>query len=198
MNRYTTLNYLFGILALTACVETVPTPPENIEESKKLQSGATLFESFSDARLRQDQQRARDLEASIKTLPGVIDARIHLTTPEKSLFGQTRPQKSGAAVLLVRDNHQRPSVEEVRAFIVAAIPTLSPESVHVFPTQRVAPTKQATERIGPIEVTRQSAKMARLIIGGLLLLCVLASFGLIGAGIKLLRLNRAEKSPHKA
>ena len=180
-------------MSLLACGETSPSLPDDGEHSPALQSGGALFETFDDAKARQDQQRSRALETSIETLPGVVQARVHLTTPARSRFGKPDDAKSGAAVLVVRDNEKTPTTDTLKAFVLAAVPELGPESVQVFFTVQRAPPAPETVSIGPNEVTRASAGMARVILGALLSICLIASAGLIGAGLKLRRLRNSDK-----
>ncbi len=187
------LCFLFCAALPLACAETVPPSPAGLKSSPEQPSVASLFETAKDARDRRIRQRATALETSLESLPGVIEVRVHLTTPNCSPFGKTCVEKGGAAVLVVRDNQNTPTDKELKAFVLAAIPELTPTSVMVLSTQKAQSHPPKTVAIGPIEVTQTTATITRLILGGLLVLCLLASTGLISAGIKLRRLRHTGK-----
>ena len=187
MRRHASLVYLVGI-TLLSCAETVPTLPEQYD-GRISSSTHSIFDTFGDTRAHRDQQRAQSIEKSLETFPGIVDARIHLTIPIDSPFQSKHPE-SGAAVLVITNDSNRVTEQQVREFILAAVPELPPEAVRVFVYMQEPDAPPETTVIGPIEVVKESAFAAKMILGGLLMLCAFASVGLIIAGIKLMQLRK--------
>ena len=183
-----------GVLLLSspvvACSQSAPAPlqrHENGDDSVFI--GGGVFETAEDAKLRKDRIAAVEIGRSLESLSGVVRARVHLTTPSHSILTPQSTEESGAAVVLVRDNDTHPTEAEVRAFVAAAAPSLSSDSIKVFvSTETVAPPELV--RVGPIDVSEASALNARILLGALLGLCLVAAAGLILAGVKLRKMRK--------
>jgi len=172
-----------------ACANTEPAPPKQHRGSEDLRGGGGMFESAEDAKLRTDRLAGLEMARTLESLDGVVSARVHLTTPSPSSLTRRVEEKGGAAVVLVRDNPSKPSAVEVQALVAASFPSLSKETIKVFLADARVPAAR-TVLIGPIEVTERTAGAARVLFGGLLGLCLLASAGLIVAGLKLRKMRR--------
>ena len=184
------------MLFVVACTSLSPDASRSADKISPLEKvdeipGGGIFESAQDTKLRRDLMLSREIRRSIETLPGVVRARVHLTTVEPSLFAQKSQQDSQAAVIVVRDNGTEPSEQEIRSFVVAAVPKMTPASVRVFFTEEAKRTPD-TVFVGPIEVVVSSARRTRLILGVLLGLCLVSAGALIAAGIRLRMLKQRQ------
>ena len=182
------MSAVFWLVA--ACGDTAPPPPvvgASVDISENESGG--LFDTAEDAMRRRERALATELRHSIEILTGVVRARVHLTLPSSSILTKRGPEKSGAAVLVVRDNPTQPTREEILRFVRAARPELNPSSIAVFLTTEI-PAKPSTVFVGPVEVVASSETRARVMFAVLLGLSLIASAGLIVAGVKLRRVRR--------
>ncbi len=155
---------------------------------EELLSGS-LIPGHDDGKLLREHALAGELCETIREIPGVKAARVHLTLADRSLLSRDREVEATAAVL-VRTNGPAPSLDrQLVELACAAIEGLEPRNVKVIVTQDKVPVT-LTEFVGPIEVVSSSVSAARAIIGALLGACILLAIGLIFAGIKLRRWRR--------
>jgi type III secretion protein J len=138
---------------------------------------------------------AGDLERSLRSLEGVLSARVHLAVPARDgLNAEETPGKPSASVLVRHRGAVPPvAVGEVQRLVAGAVPGLSPEQVNVVlattPAGRASTPDLA--RFGPLTVTQGSAMALRALAAGIVLL----NLALL-AGILLLwsRLRRSEQA----
>jgi type III secretion protein J len=108
---------------------------------------------------------AGDLERSLRSLDGVLTARVHLAVPVKdSLEIDAEPEKPSASVLLRYRNVNPPiAAAEVQRLVAGAVTGLKPEQVNVVmtpsPAARLTPTDSV--RIGPLSVSRGAGSVLR-------------------------------------
>ncbi|MBW2278084.1 MAG: hypothetical protein JRF63_11355 [Deltaproteobacteria bacterium] len=155
---------------------------------EELLSGS-LIPSPDEERIKHEHALGGELARTLAELPGVTDARVHLSLADRSLLSRDREVESKAAIV-IRVNRQGdpPNADRVSAIAAAAVRGLAAEHVEVFFTEdAVEPVE--TVHVGPIEVAAESAATARAILGGLLGVCLLLAAGLIYAGIKIRRLR---------
>jgi type III secretion protein J len=136
---------------------------------------------------------AGDLERSLRSVDGVLSARVHLAVPVEDTLtpDETRPPPTASVLLRHRGATPPVSVQGVQQLVARAVPALAPEMVSVVATP-VPPAKRAPDRelarFGPITVTQGTSRALRLIVG----LVVALNLALIGALIALWsRLRRA-------
>lgn len=108
---------------------------------------------------------AGDLERSLRTVDGVLSARVHLAVPPKDLVpGVTEPGRSTASVL-VRHRGVTPPIAtgEVQQLVAGAVAGLAPDQVNVVlaTTPKARAAEREMLRFGPITVTRGSALTLR-------------------------------------
>ena len=155
---------------------------------EELLSGS-LIPGHDEDKLLREHALAGELCETIREIPFVAAARVHLTLADRSLLSRDRKAEATAAVL-VRTNGPAPSLDrQLVELACAAIEGLESRNVKVFVTQEKVPVTR-TEFVGPIEVASSSVSAARAIIGALLGACILLAAGLIFAGIKLRRRRR--------
>ncbi|MGC4091437.1 MAG: hypothetical protein QM756_26865 [Polyangiaceae bacterium] len=142
---------------------------------------------------------AGDLERSLRTLDGVLTARVHLAVPVKNaLESESTPEKPSASVLLRHRGSTPPiAAAEVQRLVAGAVSGLSADQVNVVmtpsPSARLALPDGV--KIGPISVSRGVGSVLRASA----LVVVLLNLLLI-AGIFYLwtRLRKSEDALHEA
>lgn len=102
-----------------------------LEQSKLLHSNAEVLPSSSagvlsskeDQRLRYERALSHEIEGTLASLAGVLQARVHLNLPELDpIFGQAlnKEFKSSASVLLVSDRDLTQTKEEIAQLVSGA------------------------------------------------------------------------------
>lgn len=153
-------------------------PREREDGFETLLEDSSLVPSASEERTRQTAAVSAELARSIERLPGVADARVHLSVPERGRFSDA-PSLAPRGSVLVR-HHPGASIDpdEVRALVCGAVSGLSRADVEVV-TVEVPPRPSATERyvhVGPIAVAPSSAPLLNgLFVGSLALHALLAA-----------------------
>jgi type III secretory pathway lipoprotein EscJ len=152
---------------------------------EELLSGS-LIPGHDEKKLLREHALAGELCETIREIPFVAAARVHLTLADRSILSQDRKAESTVAVL-VRTNGPAPSLDrQLVELACAAVEGLESQNVKIFLTEEKVPVTR-TEFVGPIEIATASVSVARAIIGALLGACILLAAGLIFAGIKLRR-----------
>jgi type III secretion protein J len=121
---------------------------------------------------------AGDLERTLQSIDGVLNARVHLSIPETPAPG-TRDLASPRGTASVLLEHRGPtpplSAEAVQRLVAGGVSTLLPTDVSVVMLERPAPVPSRAGEIahvGPIAVARQSM---RALQGALLALVALVA-----------------------
>jgi len=121
----------------------------------------------------------------------VTAARVHVRLAEKGLL--VRGPEEPGAVAVVRVGPRGPDEGMLLEILVAAVPGATPADVRVFVvTENADPV--ALTRVGPIEVTRATAGLTRVVLVVALAVIVVLAAGLIVAGLRLRRLRRERGS----
>jgi type III secretion protein J len=126
---------------------------------------------------------AGDLERSLRSLEGVLSARVHLAVPARDGLNSEESGEKPSASVLVRHRGATPPVAagEVQRLVAGAVPGLSPDHVNVVlatsPTNRAAAPD--LRRFGPITVTEGSSMALRGLAAGIVLLNLLLLSGLL-------------------
>jgi type III secretion protein J len=134
-----------------------------------------------------------DLERSLRTLDGVLSARVHLAVPEENALAESNERPT--ASVLVRHRGATPplAAAEIQRLVSGAIPGLSPDQVNVVMASApvlAARTPELTH-LGPLTTTKSSGVTLRLGAGVMILFNLL----LLGALLFLWsRLRRAESA----
>lgn len=108
---------------------------------------------------------AGDLERSLRSLDGVLTARVHLAVPVKdALEADAEPRKPSASVLIRHRNVTPPiAAIEVQRLVAGAVSGLEPELVNVVmtpsPVARLALPDSV--RIGPLSVSHGAGSVLR-------------------------------------
>ncbi len=183
-------------------------PGEESSGENSKPSGATahlggLFPSRQERLARLERELAHELEVTLRAVPGVLRARVHLSLPRPAPLVGTAPPLPGKAIALVQHAGARPAWDEdqVRTLIAGAVQGLAPEQVQVLlrrapeaaavstsPNARSPETRSPETHspetgwvtVGPLVVERDSAGLLRLLlgaasVGGLLLVAVIVA-----------------------
>jgi type III secretion protein J len=144
------------------------------------------IETPSEERTRHASELSARLERSLLRLPGVIEARVHITLP----FGmhslreaQTPP---AASALVVRAKDSESVAAPASELIAGAVPGLSAKSVRIVETiarPAAAPEPRFT-RFGSVVVTRDSASALKWWIAASLLLNMLLAAAILRPLVK--------------
>jgi type III secretion protein J len=143
-----------GVAALSASRNRALCPAE-----KDSAAASRWIETPGEERRRHAERLAAQLEASLARLPGVVEARVHITLPfglGSLVESQTAP---AASVLLVRESSAADVRNSAAELVAGAVPGLSSAAVRVVesllqPTAAAAPR---FARVGPVVVTRDTA-----------------------------------------
>ena len=134
---------------------------------------------------------AGELTQTLRSLPGVVDARVHVVIPDNSPLLDKKDQSPTTASVLVRYRGDRPPLkeEEIRAFVAKGVQDLSSDNVSVI-QMRVEEKPLPPSRLGPLP-TNEWVTMAALALSGI------TGFGALALmvvskqrGLKIQRLER--------
>lgn len=151
-----------------------------------------LVPSAGAERLRHAALLAASLEDTLLAMDGVLDARVHLVVPAapESRLAQVAPEPPRASVMLVvRSLDARPTDDAVRALALGAVEGLSAENVAVVVSQSPVTAIPAPDYayLGPIRVAADSALTLRVVVFGLLAVCVGLAAALALVSLRLFR-----------
>lgn len=181
-----------SLLGASSCAAGGPVEEDEARRQPGVEEllGGSLLPGPDEEKLRREHALAGELARTLTELPGVVDARVHLSLADRSLLSRDRKSESTAAVVIRASGPGEPSLgEQVRAIAAAAVPGLAADRVEVFEA-RSEQAAVETVRVGPIEVAASSAAVARGVLGGLLGVCLLLACGLVYAGLELRRRRR--------
>jgi type III secretion protein J len=143
----------------------------------------SLVPTPTEERARLTAALAGELSRSIEEIEGVLVARVHLALPETETLALDAPPPEPRASVMIRYRGDVAPYDEsaVRRLVAGAIDHMSEGNVAIVGVG--SPPRPELERrlshIGPIAVTRGSATMLKLILGGSLLFNVLIA-GVLG------------------
>jgi len=124
-----------------------------------------------------------DLERSLRTLDGVLSARVHLAIPVRDALTAEAPPEHASASVLVRHRGSTPpvSVSDIQRLVAGAVPGLAPENVAVVlsPSPQAPAAERELARVGPLTVTRGSLSLLRVTALGIVGLNLLFVTGLL-------------------
>jgi type III secretion protein J len=123
---------------------------------------------------------AGDLERTLESVDGVLGARVHLNLPDNDPLTDQALPKATASVLIEHRGPTPPlSVEAVQKLVAGGVAGLAPKDVAVVMVARpIAPIRTEAElaHVGPIAVSRGSARVLQATLGALVLLVAILSF----------------------
>jgi type III secretory pathway lipoprotein EscJ len=148
--------------------------------------GSSLLPDPDERRLRREHALAGELAATLRELPGVHAARVHLSLPVTRGFGR-EPATPGSAVIVLRaDPALVPAAREISGLAAGAVPGLLARNVEVRVHANPVACPELVS-IGPVRVTRETAIPARIGVAVLLVVCLGLAAGMLLVGLRLRR-----------
>ena len=134
-----------------------------------------LVPTATEERARYVAALGGELASSIEAMAGVLDARVHVALPDSRRLALDDERPRPRASVLVRYRGTRPAYEDaaVRALVAGAVQDMQLEDVAVVgvPVEiREASRGERLVSVGPITVTRGSARALKGVLGGALAL----------------------------
>lgn len=122
--------------------------------------GTGLVPTPTEERARLMSALSGEVAASLESIEGVLDAKVHVALPPHQTTLSDTPPEPKASVLIKTDRNTRPSSERIQQLVAGAVHGLRPDQVAVW----VAPTPHAPRRrftpdlvqLGPVTITRSS------------------------------------------
>ena len=115
-----------------------------------------------------------ELSASIETMEGVLDARVHIALPDRRRVSLDDSQPQARASVLIKYRGESPPYDDaaIRALVSGAVQRLSTDDVAVVgvSTPVLSTTARRLVSVGPFTVTRGSASGLRMALAGALVL----------------------------
>ncbi len=171
-----------------------PDPEECTQPGVERLLGSSLLPDPDERRLRREHALAGELDATLRELPVVHAARVHVSLAKPGGFG-LEPKAPGSAIVVLRaDPATVPDVGTVARLAAGAVPGLPAENVDVQVHAEPAACPDLVS-IGPVRVTRETAALVRFGIAALLVVCLGLAAGMLLVGLRLRRLRSGPPSP---
>ncbi|MBN1770684.1 MAG: secretion protein [Deltaproteobacteria bacterium] len=161
-----------------------------------LAAAGGLVASPAEERARLAAAVSLDVEQSLESIDGVLEARVHVAFPlgEDPAFAPDAEVRPPRASVLVRHRADAaaPAAADVRRLVVGAVDGLAPEAVEVVLLAVAVPRPAADgwQPLGPFEVRAGShGPLLALIVGGLIAIAALAAL-LVWSRLALRRARR--------
>ncbi len=150
-------------------------PPPNTPGVLEAVGKGSLVPSRTSEHAKLVAGTAGELERTLRSVDGVLSARVHLAVPLGDPLGPAEQKITPTASVLLRHRGAAPPIGagDVQRLVAGAVPGLDPKLVSVVATP-IPPTARAPDRelvrFGPLTLTRSSMLPLRLIVGGTMLL----------------------------
>lgn len=174
--------------------EPMPGSDEGIQPGVEQLLGSSLLPDPDERRLRREHALAGELAATLRELPGVRAARVHLSLPARMGFSREPAPPGSATIVLRADPAVVPGAPEIARLAAGAVPGLPVENVEVQVHAEPVACPELVS-IGPVRVTRETAILARLGVAALLVVCLGLATGMMLIGLRLRRLRSGPRSP---
>ncbi len=128
--------------------------------------------SYADAQARSAERNAESLAGTLRALPGVRAARVHIALPDASRVPLDRPLPDARVSAWLAVRGPGPSDASVRAVLSAAVAGVSPAAIQITrqPDTQAAPPTIPLAAVGPFLVSPGSAPWLRGVLTLLLLI----------------------------
>lgn len=142
-----------------------------------------------------------ELSRTIETMPGIVDARVHVAIPDDRSITLEKPTARPRASVVIKrkrfsnESKQLKSEKAIQRLIAGAVQDMKVEDVSVIEVAIAARDQAAPAliQIGPITVTRDSVGALRLIAGTLFVFLVVLAVSVIVLLARLRHLSRKVK-----
>lgn len=154
-----------------------------------------LVPTPEEERIRQAEATAGELARSVKALPGVLHARVHLTPPQLRA-ALDAPHGAFRASLLVQRRAGAPAIDEaaLRALLAGAVTQLPADNVLIVQTELASPRSVEHARVGPFTIAKRDAPLLRATLATALALNALLAILLVAVVAR----RRARTEPRSA
>ena len=143
----------------------------------------SLVPTATEERARYAVGLAGELAASIESIDGVLDARVHVAIPEARDFALDEAPPRPRASVLIKHRPGPPPYDEsqIRALVAGAVHGMQPEDVAVVgvPGPAAPEATGSLVRVGPISVTRGSSGALKSVLGAALGLNLILAAALV-------------------
>jgi type III secretion protein J len=163
---------------------------------EQLYGSAGLVPTASEEKARLSAALGGELARSIEVMDGVVDARVHLSLPNRVATALDASPPKPRASVMVKYRHDAPPVDEraIRTLVTGATPNMDPENVAIV-VVKAAPKPRAAVtlvQIGPVVVTADTASSLKTAAGAALALFILLAATVIALLTRLRRASAAK------
>ena len=146
-------------------------PHETVEGLDDVFKNSGIIPTATEEKARMVVGLAGELTRTLRSLPGVVDARVHVVLPDNSTLIDEKDKAATTASVLVRYRGDRPPLtdDEIRALVAKGVEGLAAENVAVV-QKRSTDKPLPGDRIGPL-AARESVTITALA------LCAITSAG---------------------
>ena len=134
------------------------------EESKSLNDKGSIISSRDDQRFRYERALSTEIESTLRSIEGVLDARVHLNLPVTDpLFGQQLDKAStgSGSVLIIASPQLRVSNDAVSSLVAGASGIVQAKiSVLINATSQEQQTQAVTQEISMTPKLNQATEVA--------------------------------------
>ena len=126
-------------------------PHEKVEGLEDVFKNAGMIPTATEDKARMVVGLAGELTRTLRSLPGVVDARVHVVLPDNSTLIDEKDKAATTASVLVRYRGDRPPLtdEEIRGLVAKGVEGLAAENVDVV-QKRTNEKPLPPEMIGPL------------------------------------------------
>ncbi|HVU05451.1 MAG TPA: hypothetical protein VHE30_27075 [Polyangiaceae bacterium] len=162
--------------------------PERTARASETGGLSPLVPSLAAENARLTARAAAELERTLRDVPGVTSARVHLAVPRRDPLSGEEPARGKASVLLrKRAGAPGPSTDDVRRLVAGAVTGVAPEDVAVVFAEVPRNAAADVVQLGPFSTSRETARAARLALGVAALLNVSLVAVVVGLWLRVRR-----------
>lgn len=174
----------------------LPRPPAS--GFADLYAGDRLVPTASEERARLQAAWTGELARSVESIDGVLEARVHLSMPERDGFGDEAAAEPARASVLVRYATPVPPYDEaaVRRLVAGGVPGLVDANVAVIGVRRTPDAPQAPAALPMVlgvRVDPASAGTLKAMFGAMLGACLVLSAALVAVTMRRRRAEREKE-----
>lgn len=144
-------------------------------------TGTGLIPTAGEEKARMLVGMAGEMNRTLRTIPGVVDARVHIAVPENSPLSNANESAPTTASVLVTywSSGQKPDEDKIKQLVAKGVQGLKPDNVFVYPT----PLQESVAEIRKVSQQRVKPTLGFVldysyrIAGGIFAFLILVVFG---------------------
>ncbi|MBV8812509.1 MAG: hypothetical protein JO033_27880 [Acidobacteriaceae bacterium] len=142
-------------------------PHEKVEGLDDVFKNSGMIPTATEEKARMVVGLAGELTRTLRSLPGVVDARVHVVLPDNSTLIDEKDKAATTASVLVRYRGDRPPLtdDEIRGLVAKGVEGLAAQNVDVV-QKKTNEKPLPSEMIGPL-ATNQWVTVAALVLSGI-------------------------------